>query len=79
MPRLPRLFSLHIDGDLTRINTCAILEPDQLPYLVTRLMRGEGVGDGALEAFGLRILIEEDMDQGDEPPPAAAPPTTNQS
>jgi hypothetical protein len=68
MPRLPRLFSLHIDGDLARINTRAILEPNQLPYLVTRLMRGENVGEGALEAFGLRVLIEEDKDQGDEGP-----------
>jgi hypothetical protein len=29
-------------------------------------MQGENVGDGALEAFGLRVLIEEDADQGDD-------------
>lgn len=66
MPRLPEHFSLHIEGSISRIRSLSIIVPEQLPYLLKRLMAGQDVGDGALEHFGLRVLIEEDMDQGDE-------------
>lgn len=62
--RLPPRFHLVIDGDTFRVNERANAAPDQLPYLLDRLLRGQPVADEALTPFGLRVFVEPDMDQG---------------
>lgn len=42
--------------------------PDQLPYLLGRLLSGEEVAEESFAAFGLTVSAEVDMDQADDVP-----------
>lgn len=66
--RLPPRFHLTIDGTLHRVNRRAVVVPDQLPYLMNRLLAGEDVSEDAFAAFGLTVVAEVDTDMGDDEP-----------
>lgn len=65
--KLPERFVLVIEGALARITTRAVIVPDSLPYLISRLLSGHPVAEDAFEAFGLRVTAEIDTDGGGDP------------
>ncbi len=64
--KLPKRFVLLIEGDLSRVSRRAVVVPSELPYLVERLLRGEQIALSAFSAYGLRVTIEEHLDQTDD-------------
>lgn len=66
--RLPPRFHLTVNGTLHRVNRRSVVVPDQLPYLLGRLLSGEEVAEESFAAFGLTVSAEVDMDQADDVP-----------
>jgi hypothetical protein len=64
--QLPPRFHLTITGAHWRMRERRTIAPNELPYLLTRLIDGLEVADEALERYGLTVTIEPDMDQGDD-------------
>lgn len=59
-------FHMSIQGSLREVLRRHIIVPDELPYLIERLMSGYVVADTAFDGFRLRIICEPDTDQGDD-------------
>lgn len=66
--KLPPRFTLTIDGTVYRVGRRHNIAPGGLPHLFAYLLSGGEVSEDAWEAFGLRVAIETDTDQGDDQP-----------
>jgi hypothetical protein len=64
--RLPERFVLVIHGNRRRVGERHTITPTSLPHLMAQLLSGSDMPMQPFEAFGLRVWIEEDTDQGDD-------------
>ena len=65
---LPRRFAILIEGKRWNVTRRANIVPNELPHLIARLLTGELMDLSVFEAHGLRVMVEECTDQGDDFP-----------
>lgn len=66
--RLPPRFHLVIDGTLFKVRRRHTITPGGLPHLLAALLSGDDVPNDVWAAYGLRVDVEVDTDQGGDEP-----------
>lgn len=64
--RLPERFVITIEGTVAKVRSRHMITPTSLPHLLSEMLSGTDVPAAHFEAFGLRVSVEEDCDQGEE-------------
>ena len=65
--KLDERFHISIEGSLTDVRRRRIIVPAELPYLLDRLFGGQAVAVEAFDGYRLRVIVEPDTGQGDDP------------
>lgn len=66
--QLPERFVITISGKLWKVCERANLTPGELPSFLTHLLTGRDMDLSVFKAFGLRVEVETDTDQGEDGP-----------
>lgn len=64
MTKLPDRFVLIFEGEVHRVLARHNIQDSTLPHLIANALTGMEVHPDAFRAFGMRVTIEVDTDQG---------------